>query len=215
MRHNNSIRSASIVVALTMCASVLKADENPVPTPLPADRYSAMSTHCPFAIATPAAPAATPQASFAANWFVSGLARIGDDYFVTIKARDLSAQFSIFGKESDSATGITLASVNWSDTLGKSTVVLRKGTETAQLEFNEAEIHATPAPQPRAKTSPQPGQTPMNTNANPIPVGHAPGPLVNPNGFPTTKLPPSPIGAPSTIRRRSVPIPVPNQPRPN
>jgi len=39
----------------------------------------------PFAVATPVAPAAEPQASFAANWFVSGIARIGDQDFVTIK----------------------------------------------------------------------------------------------------------------------------------
>jgi len=65
------------------------------------------------------APAAEPQASFAANWFVSGIARIGDQDFVTIKARDLSTQFSLYGNEPDQKYGVTLASVDWSDAVGE------------------------------------------------------------------------------------------------
>src|SRR6187402_4001146 len=73
--------------------------ENPVPSPLPKDRYSTMKDSSPFALASPAAPVEAPQASFAANWFVSGIGRLNDEDYVTIKARDLSAQFSLFGHE--------------------------------------------------------------------------------------------------------------------
>jgi hypothetical protein len=39
-----------------------------------------------------------------------------------------------------------LVKVTWSDSVGKSTVTLCKGTETATVEFNEAEVHGVPAP---------------------------------------------------------------------
>jgi hypothetical protein len=108
-------------------------------------RYQSLRAKSPFALATE--PSGTPpaQASFAANWFVSGIGRIGGSDFVTIKSRDLSTAFSLFAEESDPKTGVTLASVAWSDAVGKSTVVLRKGNETAHLKFNEAEVRATPA----------------------------------------------------------------------
>ena len=102
----------------------------------------------------PLLPAA-PQASFAARWFVSGIARIGSEDFVTIKSRDLSKQFSLYGNR-EAVDGVELASVTWSDSVGKSTVVLRKGTETAKLESNEAELHAAapPAAKPPARNPP-------------------------------------------------------------
>src|SRR5258708_5891960 len=73
--------------------------EIPNPTQLPMDRYATMAERSPFALSTAPAPVAAPQASFAANWYVSGIARVGDADFVTIKSRDLSTQFSLFAHE--------------------------------------------------------------------------------------------------------------------
>jgi len=129
-----------------------------LPNAPPAARYAGMKEKCPFAVATaPAAPEA-PKASFAANWYVSGIGRLGGEDFVSIKARDLSAQFSLYGSEADAKTGVALVSIKWEEAVGKSTVVLRKGSETAQLEFNEAEVHATSQPAGVAKTAAN-GQT--------------------------------------------------------
>jgi hypothetical protein len=131
--------------------------QDPVPQAFPQGRYEQLRTHSPFSLATVQAPVAAAGPGFADNWFVSGIAQKGDDYFVTIKSRDLSKQFSLFASETDHETGVSVASVNWSDTVGRTTVILRKGTETAKLEFNEAEIHATPqAANPKAP----PGATP-------------------------------------------------------
>ncbi len=117
----------------------------PVPESRPIARYAAMTEKSPFALATAAAPVAEPQASFAANWYVAGIARLGDTDFVTIKSRDASTQFSLFGREPQN--GVSVASVEWSETIGKSKVILQKGTETAKLEFNEADLRG-PAPAP-------------------------------------------------------------------
>jgi hypothetical protein len=129
-------------------------------------RYDGLRANSPFSLAT--APAATPppQASFAANWFVSGIARIGNSDFVTIKSRDLATEFSLFAQETDAKNSVTLVSVEWSDKVGKSTVVIRKGAETAKLEFNEAELRAAPAVAAQAK--------PAAAMGGAIPGGKAP-----------------------------------------
>jgi len=168
-------------------------------------RYESLQAKSPFALATAAVATPAPQASFAANWYVSGVARIGDTNFVTIKSRDLSTQFSLYGDEQ--FDGVMLASVSWSDTVGKSTVVLRKGTETARLEFNEAQLHA-PAP---ATVAAGPGAAgagaavPNPGAMNPRPGGgNLPG--VNMAAANNVTAGPSIPGAP---RRRVLPIPVP------
>jgi hypothetical protein len=117
--------------------------EDAIPTPLQKERYASLLGHSPFAVATATGAPPAVQASFATNWYVSGVARIGEDYFVSIKSRDLSSEFSLFGAEA--VDGVMLASVNWSDEVGQSTVILRKGTETARLEFNEEQMRAPPA----------------------------------------------------------------------
>jgi hypothetical protein len=145
--HRFALATLRIGLLLFMALKCLPASaENPVPSAFPIDRYAPLRASSPFALATFVAPAPAPQASFAANWFVSGIARIGEDNFVTISSRDLSRQFSLFAGESKD--GVTLASVNWSDDVGKSTVTLRRGAETAQLEFNEAQVHGPAAPTP-------------------------------------------------------------------
>jgi len=108
-----------------------------------------MSGHSPFALATPAAPAAPAGPSFAANWFVTGIARIDDKDFVSVQARDLSTQFSLLGHDPHPGNQVSLVEVQWSPEIGKSTVMLRKGTEIARLEFNEATVRgAAPAATP-------------------------------------------------------------------
>src|SRR5258708_6052244 len=114
-------RLASICIALTVFLPAAGSADAPVPVAFPPERYAAMRAKCPFSVASVAAPAPAPQASFAANWFVSGIARIGDVDFVTIKARDLSTQFSLYGTEPNLEHGVALASVEWADALGKST----------------------------------------------------------------------------------------------
>ena len=153
------------VGALLIFASVGAAADEPVPAAFPKGRYDSLRGHSPFALATTEPPPAPATAAFAANWFVSGIARVGEDDFVTIKSRDLTTQFSLFGKNDSSAEGVTLVSVTWSDVVAKSTVVLRKGGETARLEFNEAQLRATPAASaPAVSPAPNGGQ-PMANNA--------------------------------------------------
>jgi len=174
--------------------------EDTLPSALPKDRYASLRARSPFALATVAVATPAPQASFAANWYVSGVARLGDDYFVTIKGRDLSTEFTLFASEA--VDGVTLASVNWSDQVGKSTVILKKGTETARLEFNEAQLRA-PAAAATAGGNHPPAVRPPVVAATMHPQ--------NPRaaGVNMAAAVPNAPGGGAPLRRRSLPIPVP------
>ena len=148
-------------------------------------RYAALRMNSPFSLAATETVSATVQASFAANWYIGGIGRIGDAAFVTVRSRDLSTQFSLFAHEPDAKTQVTLESVEWSDVVGKSTVVLRKGNEVARLEFNEAVIRSAPVSVAGAPVTTASGNT---AGAPPVPAGIPPRgttPGVVPQKFPT------------------------------
>jgi len=186
-------------------ASVAQAGGGPVPASLPDERYAQMSAHSPFALATPAAPVQQAGPSFAANWFVSGIGRLNGQDYVTIKARDLSTQFSLYGSEEKD--GVVLASIEWSEVVGKSAVILRKGSETARVVFNEAELKGTPQSSGGARqaiSTASPKTAPGGVSPPTVATGAAktaPG-AANP---PATPIQPRPL----EIRRRQVPIPAP------
>jgi hypothetical protein len=164
LRIERVVPAARVALGLTMLAVTCALGDSGseiVPKAREKVRYQGLAAHCPFSLAS--APVATPapQASFAANWFVSGIGRIGGKDFVSIKSRDLSTQFSLYAGEQRRANEIALVSVTWSDAVGKSTVILRKGTETAKLEFNEAEVHQAP------KGPVMAGNAPANNVARP------------------------------------------------
>jgi len=132
------------VTLLTIGVSRAEED-SAIPHAWPIARYDQLKRQCPFALATPVTTTApTTQAGFAANWYVSGIAHLDGQDFVTIKSRDLSTEFSLYGHETNAVHGVCLASVEWSDKIGRSIVIVKRGLETAKLEFNEAEA-ANPA----------------------------------------------------------------------
>ena len=155
-----------LIAFLALVTSQSLAVESAVPAPFPSDRYEKMAEKSPFALATPAAPVTAPQASFAANWFLTAAGRDaqGRD-FVTVKAQDVSVHFSLYGNEpypdeNSAAFGVSLASINWSDTFRETTAIIKKGAETAKLIFNKEETVAV-APQSGGPKPLLPGQQPQ------------------------------------------------------
>jgi len=151
--------------------------------PVAADtsRYAGMKQKCPFALNS-ATPAPVAQASFAANWYVSGLARVGDADFVSIKARDLSTQLSLYGREPDPKTHVVLVRVEWQAGIGKSVVVIQKDGETAKLEFNEATVHGSAHPAPAMILAAGAKQSAAVASPTTLPVGARPVPVGGVNG---------------------------------
>lgn len=190
-----------------MAAKATADAEDVTPQAAPAGRYAAMRNRCPFAIATPVSTPAPPQPSFAANWYVGGIARVGEVDFVSIKAKDLSSQFSFFGKEPDVKSGVSLVGIEWVEGIGKSVVTIQKGTELAKLEFNEAVVHGPPQnpvaqnPQPNGKPQAVVVAPPSTAGMKTAPVSGGYG---QPNG---ARMPPTGAKPPTAGSGLSQPLP--------
>lgn len=190
--------------------------ESAIPEAYPADRYTAMLERSPFALATPVAPPpAVPERGFAADWYVTGLGRVEDKDFVSIKSRDLSTSFSLYGTEE--SNGVTLVGVEWSNERGKSTVTVKKGGEIARLEFNQAELQAAapvPSPVPTPGQASVPGRpiTPGQPQTAPRPVVtplQQQVPVTNPVMQPPRAAIPRPTGVPVITQPGAVPSAAP------
>lgn len=173
------------------------APPSDIPAILPMSRYETMVAKSPFAIATPVVEAPPPDKGFAEGWYVGGLAQMDGKDFVTIKSRDQSVQFSLFGDAPHPENGVSLKSVKWSAVIGQSTVMLEKDGVVAPVEFNQAELQTSTvaaAPQTGALPTPNP-----NTSRR-VPPGSAPtGVIPRPGGPPTNTLQQS--------RNRAIPQP--------
>lgn len=139
-----------------------------------AERYKALIDKSPFALATPLPPTGTkevvePTASFAQDYFVVGLTKLGDKDFVTLsQVSDRNTHFSLSTGESHD--GIELASVKWVDGVAKSKVTLKKGSEFGEIGFDEAALQAESAPV--VIQQPNQGNNPSNNIIrNPFPNG--------------------------------------------
>jgi hypothetical protein len=140
--------TTAIVLVGAICASA--ATDIPVAKPI--SRYEKILNKSPFALATAEAPPEAPTAGFAANFYVSGIAKIGDSDVVNVRSRDQTQSFSLIANE-PGPDGITLVSVQWADLVGKSKATIRKGAESAVIEFDQATVQkvlpvvaANPAP---------------------------------------------------------------------
>src|SRR4051794_17530410 len=84
LRRNSLMKGLPYFLWLGLGAIVAMAGDNPVPVSLPRGRYAEMSARSPFAAAT-AAPMQQTVQSFAAHWYVSGMARLNGEDLVSIK----------------------------------------------------------------------------------------------------------------------------------
>ncbi len=124
---------------LLLSAPLARAVENPIPAPLPIDRYEQMLDQSPFTLATP--PAELPPApkdNWANNYVLAALGKIPDEngvpqWLVTVESRDKHEHFELFGNEE--RDGFSVASVDWSPLERKSTAMLKKGNEPGKLEM--------------------------------------------------------------------------------
>jgi hypothetical protein len=143
----------------------------PLPAAMPLDRYKALIERSPFAVASETAPAPVVDvAGFSKDLVLTGAVRLGTDYYITLASRvDPTLHMGI--KSGEPYNGISVASVAWSDAIGKTKVTLKSGNEFGVVSFDEAVINTPsappPAPVPLASTGrpiPPRGVTPPNPN---------------------------------------------------
>ncbi len=176
------MKAASWLIALGFfCTVPIFAAQFTPPQPLAPNRYDKMVEEWPFALATPAAPPPTEAApGFAVNLHIMGISR--ERYpdgkerdTVIVKSQADQTVMRLVGNEPNKE-GISVAGVEWSERVGKTKVTLKKGTEFAPLEFDQALVHSA-------------GQAPPPTAAVPRPGVGGLLPQARPVGTPNTSLP--------------------------
>jgi hypothetical protein len=147
----------------------------------PVNRYAAMMEKSPFALATVEEKPKDASESFAANWELTGLAKVrntgGEEKeYVSIRSRDGRLAFTLIGTAESTeaeAAGVTLHSVDWQEGRRKSSVMLKKGSELANVKFGEDSAVAAPPPpnvgNPGLGAMPRPGLQGVNPNLNNVP----------------------------------------------
>ena len=171
----------------------------------------------PFALATPVAAPVTPDKSFAEGWYLAGASQFDGKNFVTVRSKDLSVQFSLYGDERRDDNGVKLQNVQWSQSHGKNTAIIEKDGQFATLPMLETSELGGPAPgapppanagfrpvnNPTIKAPgglPQPGTAPRPQNVIPRPSVQpvapqqpnyqiTPGAAPNPNAQPPAAAP--------------------------
>jgi len=153
------------------------------------DRYQGMIDRSPFAVASQGAtpPSAPDAVGFAKDLVLTGVVRLNDGEYVTIASRDQSQRFGLMRGET--YNGITVASVEWSDAIGKTKVTLKRGSEYGVVSFDEAVVNNNGA------AGAAPGG--VQPTATILPAG-----ITLPNPDATGNPPPSP-GKP-LLRRRVI-----------
>ncbi len=174
------------IPAVLLFGSLCTSEAAEIPASLPIARYEKMLRKSPFALATPSEPAEAPTPPFAANLYVSGIAKIGEGDLVTVRTRDQSQSFSISASDSG-PDGITLVNVQWVEQVGRSKVTLRKGTETAVIEFDQSVIQKPAAPIPMPGHSSHSGHN--GPRAIALPPGAATTVAPAPSNFPQVSGP--------------------------
>ena len=190
-----------------------------VPVPFPAQRYGALLEKSPFAIASAPPEQAAPAENFATNWVLAGISKQkgkdgAEHYTLFVRSRDLSTRLVIFG-DRPTDDGVSLVSVDENPVAAKSTAILRKGSETGRVEFDQAAVAASgAAPQQMQPGKPgQPQGVPAVRNSAksvPIPRPGMQGTVPRPgaSAVPPQAVPPPGGGAPNAAdpRRRVRPI---------
>jgi hypothetical protein len=180
-------------VALFGISSSSMDEAAPVPQTMPLDRYAALMEKSPFAVSTAVPEPAAPAESFASNWIVTGLSKSrGADgtpvYTAFIRSRDLSTR-KVLSSDRPDEDGVTLVSVEEAAIATKAVVFVKKGSETAKVEFDQATVSASLA------------------TSSPGAPGAPPNASVRPSGAPQSPSVPSSSSAKPAANRSAIPRP--------
>src|SRR5438105_14255642 len=196
-----------LLIVVSLMPLIALADD-PLPKRPDFNRYQAMLTRSPFAIATVAVPNATPD--FAKDLYVANAARSADGGFVTIASatdKNLKEYLSTKGQNEH---GFAISDIQWSDQIGQTKVTITKDGKYATLTFNQVLLSQT-SNQPQ--TNVQPPLFPPGMSAPPQPY-QKPAPIPSlPPAYqqPIRPTPPQP----GQVHQRGVsqrnPTPIPTQ----
>lgn len=160
-------------LAVLLALYAVAGADDILPQALPKDRYAATVGKSPFVLETKAAEApAEAKVNPFQNLYLRGLSKADglDIVFIQRLAEDRPMRF--IGNE-PGPDELSVQSVRVGNTFRETRVVLKKGTETGEIGFQENTLNAPPPPPPGAGRGPvQPGQFPRPGGPNipqPIP----------------------------------------------
>src|SRR5438045_7561309 len=116
--------------------ALIRLAHDPLPKRPEFNRYQAILTRSPFAIATVAGPSATPD--FAKDLFVANAARSADGGFVTIASATDKNLKEYLSTKGENEHGFAIGDIQWSDQIGQTKVTITKDGKYATLTFNQA-----------------------------------------------------------------------------
>src|SRR5437870_2296266 len=200
-----------LLIVVSLMPLIALADD-PLPKRPDFNRYQAMLTRSPFAIATVAVPSATPD--FAKDLFVANAARSADGGFVTIASatdKNLKEYLSTKGQNEH---GFAISDIQWSDQVGQTKVTITKDGKYATLTFNQAllsQLGQNPN-QPQPPVFPPGMSTPPQPYIKPAPIPSLPPAYQQGRQTPQ----PGQIHQRGVIQRNPTPAaPTPNVPPPD
>jgi hypothetical protein len=170
------------------------------------DRYTRMVDQSPFAVATAAAlPEATP--GFARDLYIANAARSPEGDMATIMSSS-DRNFKKYLTTREPVDGYSIASIEWSEDVGKTKVTIGKDGQFATLTFNQSLLSQTAsAGRPIANQVPPSVPIFPSLGAGQAPRAHARS-VIERN--PKTASAPTSNAAESRLERAPVPaVPVP------
>lgn len=200
------------------------ATPSAVPQRLPEVRYEKLRSNSPFAVATAAEAPKEDVIPWAQNLYVGSVAKMKEDGtekdWVVIKDRTQpGGLIQLFGNEVNQE-GYQLVKLEWSEEPRKTKASVKKGTEFATIEFDQAAFTSSaPAPQPSGQKPPQgvprtqgalPGMpgVPIQPGANAIRPPTAGATIGRPSTPPGMRPPvsiPRPTNLPPAINQPAMP----------
>ena len=197
------------------------------PVAYPVDRYAELMDNSPFALATPPAAAPPPEHLFCEGWKLKAISYLPNENgvptsFVVVKTADARDSMAFWGNEpvhGGAGDGAVVTAINLSSETGKTTVMIKKGTEVGKIEADPMDVQgAPPSPQPPQQHTPgqpggaiQGGRGAPNQQFVPRPriavPGSSPGPTYRPPN--NSYVAPNPAAAPPQNRRSLRVIPSP------
>jgi hypothetical protein len=195
----------TFLIAISMMPMIALADD-PLPKRSDFNRYQAMLNRSPFAIATVAVAAPTPD--WAKDLYLANAAKSEDGGFITIaNATDKNFKEYVTTK-GPNEHGYAISDIQWSDQVGQTKVTITKDGKVATLTFNQALLAQTGGnpnqPQTNVVQPNVPGMPPQPYQ-KPAPI-----PSLPPNYPQVRQTPqPAPIHQRGVIQRNPTPPPPP------
>jgi hypothetical protein len=128
--------SLALLSGFATVGALSSSAEDVLPPRFNFDRYTRMVDQSPFAIATAAAlPEATP--GFASELYIANAARSPEGDLVTIRSSS-DQNFKKYLTTREPVDGYSIASIEWSEDVGKTKVTISKDGQFATLTFNQS-----------------------------------------------------------------------------